>query len=216
MPTNLVPIHAPWFGIGSIHFDPVTGTLYQQTAVQPVPTFGVVSVGGDGDVAAADITDAGATGIAAMRAVDSAALRLAAEIAAGVAPSADDSLYGVSSAWAKRTPAQARVHIGLSIGGIPIYDSAPADGTIVLVAYMPFACTFNALKNADMASGSTHVAVAINGTPITGLSDVTVTTSGASTNATAANTAAIGDLVTITYASSSTPVGFSAVLTYTR
>ena len=68
----------------------------------------------------------------------------------------------------------------------------------------------------DLDSGTVTVAAKINGTNITGLSAVSVTSTKATTNGTAANTVAVGDEISFTFSSASTPVNFRATLNFTR
>jgi hypothetical protein len=114
------------------------------------------------------------------------------------------------------TAAVQRATLGVDKGALFLYDAAPVDGTVVWAARMPCAGTVDSLTW-DATSGSVTVAVKINGTDITSLSAVAVSSSGpTTTNATGANTFAIGDRVTLVYSSASTPVGVELALNITK
>lgn len=66
-----------------------------------------------------------------------------------------------------------------------------------------FAYTINSVQGAATSSGSITLAVKINGVDVTGLSAVSITSTPADTNATAANTVAVGDVVTWVFTSNS-------------
>lgn len=117
--------------------------------------------------------------------------------------------------WTNRTPAQSRGDIGLADSGFGFKDTAPADGDVVVCQYMPFAGTLTGFVH-KLASGSFTGTVKINGTNVTGLASLSVTSSEDTATATAANTFAIGDTITMTIASSSSPGVFDGVFLYTR
>lgn len=105
------------------------------------------------------------------------------------------------------------------ITGIPFSSgstTAVGNQTFYLVAKAPFAGTINILEAAQTTSGTITAAIKINGTNVTGLSAVSVTSTPADTNATAANTFAIGDIVTLVTSSASSDLGFSFLLKITR
>ncbi len=105
------------------------------------------------------------------------------------------------------------------IGSIPFSagsTTAVGNQTFLLVAKAAFAGTINTLLAAQTTSGTITVAIKINGTNVTGLSAVSVTSTPADTNATAANTFAIGDIITLVTSSASSDLGFGFNLKYTR
>ncbi len=93
---------------------------------------------------------------------------------------------------------------------------AVGNATVYLVAKSAFAGTINTLLAAQTTSGTITAAIKINGTNVTGLSAVAVTSTPADTNATAANTFAIGDIITLVTSSASTDLGLSFNLKITR
>ncbi len=99
----------------------------------------------------------------------------------------------------------------------PVIVAAPADGdTYRIVAYATRAGKITNLRKARTASGTMTVAVKINGTAVTGLSAVSVTTSPVNTAATAANTFAVGDEIAIVVTAASSPTFFSCVVEMTN
>lgn len=101
-------------------------------------------------------------------------------------------------------------------GCLPVFDPAPADGTYYFTVRAPYALTINSFT-ADVDSGTMSVVVKINGTDVTGLAGpVAVSSTKATTNATAANTVAAGDEITYVVSSASTPVNFRGSLNFTR
>jgi len=94
-----------------------------------------------------------------------------------------------------------RVTLGISTRAIPFgCVGTVADGTIK-ITYFPFAGTINSVQNIYTSAGTVTVAIKINGTNVTGLSAISVTSSSQDVNATAANTVAVGDEVTIVMSS---------------
>lgn len=82
---------------------------------------------------------------------------------------------------------------------------APVNGTFTILQYAPVAFTVNSLKQVRTTSGSLTLAIKINGTAMTGASAISVTTSPQDVNITAANTMAVGDIITIEISSASGP-----------
>lgn len=89
------------------------------------------------------------------------------------------------------------------------------DKTYVLDQSAAYAYTINTLIIAT-ASGTTTAAVKINGSSVTGISAVSVSSTPATGTASAANTVSIGDKVTLVLSSSSTPVDLAFTLKETR
>jgi hypothetical protein len=102
------------------------------------------------------------------------------------------------------------------ISTLSFSQSAPVDGTIYLDAGAAFPYTINKIKAAATTSGSASVAIKINGTSVTGLSNVSVSNVSADTSASALNTVSIGDQVTLVISSASTPVDMRFTLQVTR
>jgi hypothetical protein len=95
-----------------------------------------------------------------------------------------------------------------------LYGSV-TDDTYTWTEYAFYPFTINQLA-AKLASGTCTIAVAINGTPVTGLSAVSVTGTQSVTNATAANSVVAGDRITFTVSSGSSPNGLAMSLKFTR
>lgn len=113
------------------------------------------------------------------------------------------------------TAATARTNLGVAAGAWSVEDPAPVNETRYFSLYAPFACTIDTLTH-KLSSGTCTIAIAINGTPITGLSAVSVSSTKTHTNATAGNSVAAGDELTYVISSASTPVGLSLSIRYTR
>lgn len=77
--------------------------------------------------------------------------------------------------------------------------------------YAVAAGTINSLRIA-LSAGTATVAIKINGTNVTGLSAVSVTTTQSGTNASAANTYAVGDRITLVVSSPSSAADLSFTL----
>lgn len=114
------------------------------------------------------------------------------------------------------TAAAARTNLGVATSNNNWFDSAPAVGTITWVAKSRVAFTINGVYGVKTTAGTCTFAVKINGTAVTGLSAVSVTTSTQDVAATAANSVAIGDAVTIEYTAASSPANLSFTLEATR
>lgn len=130
---------------------------------------------------------------------------------------ANEFLVGVggSDAPVPKTVAEVQALLGIDKLAITYTDSAPVDGTVEVLVRAPFAFTINSFT-ADLDSGTVTVAVKINGTNVTGLSAVAVSSTKATTNGTAANTVAVGDVVALTFSSASTPIALRATINATR
>lgn len=113
------------------------------------------------------------------------------------------------------TPAQARTVADVAIEDIEWFDSAPVDGEIIIKGRFRGTGTINSFFGST-ASGSVAVTVKINGTNVTGLVAVSVTSTPGATSASGANTLADGDEIQLVYSSASTPVGFNGSVRYTR
>jgi len=114
-----------------------------------------------------------------------------------------------------KTIAQTQTLLKVDLGAFTFFDAAPADGTVCVCVNAPFACTINS-ATFDVDSGTVTAAVKINTTAVTSLSAVSVTSTKATTNATAANTVAAGDEINLTYSSSSTPINLRCSINFTR
>jgi len=93
--------------------------------------------------------------------------------------------------------------------------SSIAATTYTLELYAAYAYTINQLKIIS-ASGTCTVAVKINGVDVTGISAVAVSSTIATGTATAANTVAVGDKITLVTTSNSALTNLQASLKTTR
>ncbi len=92
---------------------------------------------------------------------------------------------------------------------------APADGIYTLDESVAYAYTINTLI-AKLASGTATAAISINGTPVTGISATALSSTQATGTASAANSVAIGNRVTLTLSSSSSPTNLAFTMKITR
>lgn len=93
---------------------------------------------------------------------------------------------------------------------------AVADGTYIMHTYAVFAFTINSINGLKHTSGTSTLAVKINGTDVTGLSALSVSSTPQNATATAANSVAIGDQITFVVSSGSSPVDLFSTLSITR
>jgi len=91
--------------------------------------------------------------------------------------------------------------VGALTCSIPAANAA--NQTIYADAKAAFGYTINSILGAGTSSGSITLAVKINGTDVTGLAAVAITSTPADTNASAANVVAVGDIVTWVFSSNS-------------
>jgi hypothetical protein len=96
------------------------------------------------------------------------------------------------------------------------FSGTVADSTITLVSKARFARTINGIYGLKTSAGTCTVSVRINGTAVTGLGSLSVTSSTQDATATAANAIAIGDIVTLVISSSSSPANLQFTLQSTR
>ncbi len=113
------------------------------------------------------------------------------------------------------TAATARSNLGVAVDGISGQIELPAAKTYNLVLAAKVAFTINELT-IQTSTGTCTAAVKINGTNVTGLSAVSVTSTPGTTSGTAANTVAAGDAVTLVLSSLSAALDVSFTLKYTK
>lgn len=96
------------------------------------------------------------------------------------------------------------------------YIQTPANGTFTLTAKAVIAGTINAIKGLKTSAGTCTVTIKINGTAVTGINGLSVTSSTQDANATAANTFVAGDRITLVVASVSSAADLEFTLSATR
>ena len=156
-----------------------------------------------------------AAGRALLDDADAAAQRATLGVVAASLPENNTFVGDSSGNPVAKTVAEMQALLKVDNGCIAYVDSAPVDGTVEILVRAPFGFTINSLT-ADDDSGTVTVAVKINGTNVTGLSAVAVSSTKATTNATAANTVATGDVVSLTFSSASTPVNVRLTVNWKR
>jgi len=124
--------------------------------------------------------------------------------------------FGASKTLESKTYAQTRVLLEISSKAIPFGMETVSDGTAYLTTYAPYAGTINSIQNIQTTSGTVTIAVKINGTNVTGLSAVAVTSSSQDVTATAANTFAVGDEITLVRSSNSSGIALRGTILITQ
>lgn len=88
--------------------------------------------------------------------------------------------------------------------------------TYPLDTYAPFGYTVTEVYQIQTSSGTVTAALKINGTAITGLSSISVTSTPQNVAATGANTVSVGNAVSLVFSSASSPVNIQFTLAATR
>lgn len=86
-----------------------------------------------------------------------------------------------------------------------INAKSPVNDTIPVMEYAPVALTFGSLKAVKLTSGTLTLTFQINGVPITGLTNLAITSTPQNFTATALNTCAVGDLIEMVISAAAGP-----------
>ena len=156
-----------------------------------------------------------AAGRALLDDADAAAQRTTLGVVAASLPENNTFVGDSSGNPVAKTVAEMQALLKVDKVAIAYTDSAPVNGTVEVLVRAPFAFTINSFT-VDLDSGTVTIAVKINGTNVTGLSAVSASSTLSTTNGTAANTVAIGDVIALTFSSASTPVNLRATINCTR
>lgn len=119
-----------------------------------------------------------------------------------------DGLVRSAGAWVRLANAARQ--------GTTVYVQTPADGTFTLTAKARIAGTIDGLYGLKTSAGTLTLTVKINGTNVTGLASLSVTSSAQDATATAANVVAVGDRITLVIASTSGAADLEGTLQGTR
>lgn len=111
--------------------------------------------------------------------------------------------------------AAARSNLGVAVDFISGHIETAANKSYVLDLYAAYAYTINELKIVS-ASGTVTAAVKIDGTNVTGISSVSVSSSEATGTASAANSVSVGNTVTLVFTSNSSALDVAFTLKITR
>lgn len=113
-------------------------------------------------------------------------------------------------------PSKNAVYDAIAPRAISFGAATGANTTVYLTTYARFPFTIDSIQNIQTTSGTISLAVRINGTNVTGLSAVAVTSTSQDVNATAANTVAIGDEITMVWSSNASAIDIRGTLLITK
>lgn len=113
------------------------------------------------------------------------------------------------------TAAAQRVTLGVSSRAIIFGAVTPGNDTLYLTTYAPFAFTIDSVQNIQTSAGTITAAVKINGTNVTGLSAIAVTSTSQDATASGANSVAVGDEVTVVLSSNSSAANLRGTILIT-
>lgn len=91
-----------------------------------------------------------------------------------------------------------------------------ANQTYIMITKAQFSFTINSINGLKCTSGTCTLAVKINGTNVTGMSAISVTSTAQDVSASGANTVAVGDQITFVVSSISSAVDILSTLNVTR
>ncbi|VTR95224.1 GK12566 gene product from transcript GK12566-RA OS=Fibrisoma limi BUZ 3 GN=BN8_03672 PE=4 SV=1 [Gemmata massiliana] len=109
-----------------------------------------------------------------------------------------------------------RAALALATLAASVFYGSPVNGSVTVSAKAAFSMTLNQLRGLKTSAGALTLSVQINGTNVTGLSGLNVTTSAQDVSASGANAVAAGDRITIVIASASSAAGLEFTLSATR
>lgn len=169
---------------------------------------------------ATGISDSSAAGRALLTAVDVAA-QIAALGLAEAAPVANGFIVGKSDGtiFEVQTLAQAQTRLKVDKFTIELEwgeDETVEDGTYMLTLKAPFAFTINSLTHTRNARTAGVLAVQIGGVNVTSLTAIAPAGTVGTTSATAANTVAADDIITLVVSGTSDITGLAVALNCTR
>ena len=128
----------------------------------------------------------------------------------------NDFLVGTSGAPVAKTKSEVQAILSVDKIEIPAnIFGAVSNGTYTLQFKSPVGYTINS-SDFQLTSGTCTIAIAINGTNITGLAAISATSSLVQSTATAANVVTAGQTITMIISAGSTPIGLSGSINATR
>jgi hypothetical protein len=190
------------------------GSGTNTTAAMVVGTGGSLAVSGSGTIAATSAPASGITGTTLAAGVTGSSLTSVGTIATGVWNGTDIAV--ADGGTGAGTAAGARTNLGLVAHSIVFGGVTPGNDTIYLTTYAPYAFTIDSVQNIQTSTGTITAAVKINGTNVTSLSAIAVTSSSQDVTATGANTVAVGDEITVVLSSNSSAANLRGTILITR
>jgi len=184
------------------------------TAAMAVGTGASLGASGSGTIAATSAPASGITGTTLASNVVTSSLTAVGTITTGVWTGTDVAV--ADGGTGSSTAAGARTNLQIASKGITFGAPVAGDDTIYITVYAPYAGTINSVQNIQTLSGTITAAVKINGTNVTGLDAVAVTSSSQDVNATAANTFAVGDEITVVLSSNSSALNLRGTILITQ
>jgi hypothetical protein len=110
----------------------------------------------------------------------------------------------------------ARATLGVDQKAVTFGGVTPDNDTLYITAYAPYAGTIDSVQNIATSSGTITAAVQINGTNVTGLASISVSSTEQDVTATAANTFSEGDKITVVLTSNSSAADLRGAIVITH
>lgn len=110
----------------------------------------------------------------------------------------------------------ARANLEIDQKALTFGAITPDNNTVYLTSYAPYAFTINSVQNIATSGGTITAAIQINGTDVTGLGSISVSSTEQDVTASGANTVSIGDKVTLVLSSNASAADLRGALVITQ